>query len=408
MYIQITDSEYLGAWNDWSFSTIAQQRRKRSPDSKVAATRTSKSANKSRVHVYESFEAKKTGTPKRNVVTESIHKARIIAVPPPEDFNPDFPVSDPPPRRRGKGIYRRPGFSKDRSEERGKRIVAAEAAEAEDLADDSFFFAQLRKDKKKKKSKKNRKAHPGKKHAGRHDEDVVLVHGAGSSKSERTRAVGVEDEAQDYLENGNEAEFVDQDYYDNGDYAAAEVESEKADVEEIEAPVGRVKTRRKQKAKKHGKRFHYTEIVSIHPDPRPAKKAARPEPVHKIHHTRTSRIVETKKFHDPERLYSEIDKILDMKQRNYEKRGHDKTHWELRIIPRRYEDYDYNWERLHICTERGETRSQDQDTILCLPQHVIKLKLAKTRFQRVKGCMTESRVGAAIINYSINLLNKLG
>lgn len=356
-----------------------QKRKKRSTDNIVAATRKAKSSNKSKVHIYESYESKKTGTPQKNVVTESIHKARVVAVPPPENFDPEIPVADPP-KRRGKGLYRRPGFSKDRSEEKSQKLVENEAAELSDLADDSFFFAQLKKNNKKKnkrKSKKNKKkSHSSRKHSDDFDKDVVFVQSDGTAKSERLTKADSAQEV-DYLandnDNDNEYQEVDEtpDYYENDDYRAAEVDSEKADVEDVnpdyeiievetEPPVKRVKPRPKPKAKlkpkskrrrrprpvevpqpedpiEHEKRFHYTEIINIHPK----KKSIRPKPIHNVQHEQTNNIVETKKFHHPEQLYTEIGKIFDQKQRNYARRGHDKTHWELRILPRHYDDYDY-------------------------------------------------------------------
>lgn len=296
-------------------------------------------------------------------------------MPPPENFDPEIPVPDPSKRKRGKGIYRRPGFSKYDSAEKLQKLVEKEAGEAADLADDSFFFAQFKKNNKKRnkqKSKNNKKSSRiPQKHVEELDKDIVFVHGNRALQSERlTNAIPAEEV--DYLENddnGNDTENKnvngnvnineEPDYYDD-------VESEKGDVEDVnpdyeivevetEWPVERVKPRRRLKPKhkrrpvhisrkpqpvdpiQNERRFHFTEIVNIHPK----KKSIRPKKIHTIKHKKTNRIVETRKFHEPEQLYAEIDKIFDQKQRNYAKRGHDKTHWELRILPRHYEDYDY-------------------------------------------------------------------
>lgn len=56
-------------------------------------------------------------------------------------------------------------------------------------------------------------------------------------------------------------------------------------------------------------------------------------------HKKSEQITVTKKLNHPEELHEEIDKILLAKKQNYEKRGHDKSHWELRIVPSRYDDY---------------------------------------------------------------------
>ncbi|XP_055300594.1 uncharacterized protein LOC129567565 [Sitodiplosis mosellana] len=51
------------------------------------------------------------------------------------------------------------------------------------------------------------------------------------------------------------------------------------------------------------------------------------------------RIMVTKKLSSPDELHAEIDKIFETKNKHYDKRGHDKSHWELRIVPHHYDEH---------------------------------------------------------------------
>lgn len=53
------------------------------------------------------------------------------------------------------------------------------------------------------------------------------------------------------------------------------------------------------------------------------------------------RIMVTKQLTGPEELHAEIDKIFEKKDRNYDKFGHGKSHWELRIVPDRKTHEEY-------------------------------------------------------------------
>lgn len=55
---------------------------------------------------------------------------------------------------------------------------------------------------------------------------------------------------------------------------------------------------------------------------------------------RFERIKIMKKLSTPEELHEEIDKIFQMKNANYDKRGHHKSHWELRIVPLGYKTHE--------------------------------------------------------------------
>lgn len=60
----------------------------------------------------------------------------------------------------------------------------------------------------------------------------------------------------------------------------------------------------------------------------------------------------TKQLSSPEELHAEIDKIFNAKYRNYDKRGHGKSHWELRIFPLPQDDYE---------SERWLKQQNDED-----------------------------------------------
>lgn len=59
-----------------------------------------------------------------------------------------------------------------------------------------------------------------------------------------------------------------------------------------------------------------------------------------VHKQTFERITITKKLKTPDELHEEIDKIFQMKTENYNKKGHDKSHWELRIVPLRYKTHE--------------------------------------------------------------------
>lgn len=77
----------------------------------------------------------------------------------------------------------------------------------------------------------------------------------------------------------------------------------------------------------------------------PPKKPSKIVPIDRPVHKQTfERITITKKLNSPDELHEEIDKIFEMKNENYHKKGHDKSHWELRIVLLRYkthEEYDH-------------------------------------------------------------------
>lgn len=72
-----------------------------------------------------------------------------------------------------------------------------------------------------------------------------------------------------------------------------------------------------------------------------AQNAPKIVPIDRPVHKQTfERITITKKLKTPDELHEEIDKIFQMKTENYNKKGHDKSHWELRIVPLRYKTHE--------------------------------------------------------------------
>lgn len=59
-----------------------------------------------------------------------------------------------------------------------------------------------------------------------------------------------------------------------------------------------------------------------------------------IHKQTSERVTITKKLKTPDELHDAIDKIFQSKHENYNKKGHDKSHWELRIMPSRYKTHE--------------------------------------------------------------------
>lgn len=261
-------------------------------------------------------------------MTEAIHKERYAVLPPPDDFVPSEPPREIPKRRR-RPVYIRPAYSLPPEDDRPARYQeeVSEAEEIADLADDSFFFAQLKKNNRKRKLKK--KIPIDEREV---DKDIEFYHG--DNKNQQLKA---------YRDEIDEIESDDDVYYDDSDDdSSGSVESEKADIELIDDEYEEIKVkpkrrrRPKQKPKQLTKSMIYEQQTTYRSPPYIVRDQIRPKSVHK----RKKTVVEMKKFHQPEQLLVEIGKILDVKSRNYEKQGHDKTHWELRIVPRRYENYE--------------------------------------------------------------------
>lgn len=77
-----------------------------------------------------------------------------------------------------------------------------------------------------------------------------------------------------------------------------------------------------------------------HPSP-PQQPSIQPIPLERpVHTQKFERIEITKKLKSADDLHAEIDKIFETKKQNYDKHGHDKSHWELRIVPLRYKTHE--------------------------------------------------------------------
>lgn len=77
-------------------------------------------------------------------------------------------------------------------------------------------------------------------------------------------------------------------------------------------------------------------MIQVYPQKNRPKMVPIDRPVQK---QTMEKITITKKLKTPEELHEEIDKIFEAKNENYNKKGHDKSHWELRIMPKTHEEF---------------------------------------------------------------------
>lgn len=230
--------------------------------------------------------------------------------------------------------------------------AADELGEAADLADDTHFYKQLNR----LKTRNPNLIHSKLKNA-KVDKDVILYQNSGIQRGPNPNEEEYEDENDADSEEYVEPDSDEQNNDDGDDYDEAEEPVVNTDYEIIdeEPPAGRprpakpkipvhpVKPRDPTLAVVNAGHAHRTNKLS----PRRRHPPAHIPCSHNIstaHHRKTitstsqSLIKSTKKFHSPEELYAEIAKIIDTKRRNYKRPGHDKTHWELKIVPSQHED----------------------------------------------------------------------
>lgn len=230
---------------------------------------------------------------------------------------------------------------------------AVEPGEAADLADDSHFYKQLNR----LRTRNPNLIHSKLKNA-KLDRDVILYQNSGIQRSPKPN----EDEEE--YEDDNDAdgvEYVEQDsdeQNDGDDYDDAEEPAVNTDYEIIDEeppavrprpakppkiPLHPIKPRDPTLAVVNAGRAHRTNKLW----PRRHHPPAHIPCSHNVstaHHrktitsTRQSIVKSTKKFHSPDELYAEIARIIDTKRRNYRRPGHDKTHWELKIVPAQHDD----------------------------------------------------------------------
>lgn len=222
-----------------------------------------------------------------------------------------------------------------------------EPGEAADLADDTYFYKQL----KRVRAKNPKLIHSKLKNANI-DKDVILYqsgiqrHPTKPSDDEYENDYGIESD--EYVERDSDEPNADEDY--------DKIENPESDYEIIdEAPpiagrrpikpkrpnVPSVKPRDPTLAVINAGRGH--RLIPGRRNP-PVSSIPCNQNISTAHHrktvtsTRESILKTTKKFHSPEELYAEIAKIIDRKRKNYKKPGHDKTHWELKIVPAQHDE----------------------------------------------------------------------
>lgn len=212
-----------------------------------------------------------------------------------------------------------------------------EAAELDDLSNDQYFYDQLEKNKPTTESSEEIEhvhVHDRPRHNPNHD--VVFYHGSrkGNKKEKhRQKLANIQDQPvnkdEDTFDDYGEMVMPDKDVEMHDTFEKNTKESY------VHGPVH--KKRRRPICSDHnptsemGNILHTTNSHSL---PYHNHKTVY-EPVRK---RKFERIMVTKKLSSPDELHAEIDKIFQMKNKHYNKRGHDKSHWELRIVPQHYDE----------------------------------------------------------------------
>lgn len=233
----------------------------------------------------------------------------------------------------------------------GFNVPVDDVGEAADLADDSYFHQQLNR----LKTRNPNIIHSKLKNA-KVDKDVILYQNSGIQRGPKSNEDEYDDDddtdSEEYVEqDSGEPNNDDADDYDEAEEPVVNTDYEIIDEEPLTVrprpakpnkPV-HPKPRDPTLAVVNAGRTHRTNKLS----PRRRHPPAHIPCNHNIssaHHrktitsTRQSIVKSTKKFHTPDELYAEIAKIIDTKRRNYKRPGHDKTHWELKIVPSQHED----------------------------------------------------------------------
>lgn len=228
--------------------------------------------------------------------------------------------------------------------------VKGEAYELEDLANDDYFFEQLSKGQRSLDSDSESVEDSHENH------EVILLQVPADQKTEKHR---IRKRPKVYIKL---APIIQEDTYD--DYGIMDLENASEEMQNsfekeeniraenlkvVNRPCGRslncnimrklkpkpnaspkpkAKAKPILKLKPKQESVHVTEVVNVPPVHRQRSKSKRFE-----------KIVQTSKLDTPDELHDEIDKIFGTKDKNYEKRGHDNSHWELKIVPKRYDDY---------------------------------------------------------------------
>lgn len=232
--------------------------------------------------------------------------------------------------------------------------VEGEAYELEDLANDDYFFEQLSKGQHASESGSESVEAINPKNAHENREVILLQIPADQKPAEKHRIrkrpkvyiklapIKEEDIYDDYgvMDIENASEEMQNSFEKEENIRAANLEvlkrscgrtncsSRKLKPKPKPSPQPKPQQRPILKLKPKQESVHVTEVLNVPPTHRQRSKSKRFE-----------RIVQTSKLDNPDELHDEIDKIFETKDKNYGKRGHDNSHWELRIVPKRYDDY---------------------------------------------------------------------
>lgn len=243
------------------------------------------------------------------------------------------------------------------------------ASELEDLADDQYFYEQIEKNRPSENDDEEEEhAHNRRPNV---DREVAFLHGSGKKRrknrpQDHNGKIIVRDE--DVYGDYGEMVLPHRDVEMHDTYERNTHESGLHDPSSYTYEVDYGKPSRKHRPKCNVdcalKKNKLTIDASVYnqpkkrPNARPnvrplARPNARPNPLDQphtypgtvfVHRPKTKKkfekIMVTKKLEGPEELHAEIDKIFERKSKNYNKPGHGKHHWELRIIPQRYDELE--------------------------------------------------------------------
>lgn len=270
--------------------------------------------------VYEYYESKRTRSkkPSHHDLTTTVYTTKTVN------------GRDKEPKYREKLVYTEPDEHK--------------ASELEDLANDQYFYEQLEKNRPPTESSVEvEQVHELRPNVNR---DVVFLQGSGKKRGrnrqklahiyKRPAHIGAiidEDEYGDYGEMvfpHRDVEMHDtfeKNTHESHVHAPAQYSHDGSTGLRKRRPKCNLCTPSKQSARLQYGNNSYNQQKSVYVH----------RPKNKKHF---ERIMVTKKLNGADELHAEIDKIFQMKNQNYNKPGHSKAHWELRIMPQRYEELE--------------------------------------------------------------------
>lgn len=236
-----------------------------------------------------------------------------------------------------------------------------DASEADDLANDQYFYDQLEKNKPTTESGADVEHVHGKRPNPNPNRDVVFFHGGNGNKRGKhrlknaniqisTHTDGTQDE--DIFGDYGEMIMPDRDVEMHDTYEKNTKEfhvhrpaqyayDEKLRPKKIRRPPTCITQNPIIQSPRH------TDVINSHGLPHNHQPLSNQENLkhHKtvivhqpVRKRKFERIMVTKKLSSPDELHAEIDKIFQTKNKHYDQRGHEKSHWELRIVPQRYDD----------------------------------------------------------------------